>query len=203
MTKTIDYYFSFNSPWAYLGSRLFGEIARRHGAEVRVKPVNLGEVFPRTGGLPLPKRAPERQAYRLVELNRWRAYRDMPLNQHPAFFPADEALAAGCVIAQGAAGGDTLGLAHAILRAVWAEERDMADEATLAEILRETGAEPDALLAKARDPKTRESYEAYTQEAVARGVFGSPSYILDGELFWGQDRLEFLERALAQQASPA
>lgn len=197
MTKTIDYYFSLNSPWAYLGSRLLEEIAARHGAEVRVKPVNLGEVFPRTGGLPLPKRAPERQAYRLVELQRWRAFRDLPLTQHPAFFPSDETLAAGCVVALGAAGGDALRLAHAVLRGVWVEERNMADEATLAEILRETGAEPEALMAEAREAGTRETYEAYTREAIARGVFGSPSYIYGGELFWGQDRLEFLERALA------
>lgn len=197
MAKTIDYYFSLNSPWAYLGSRLFEEIAGRHGAEVRVKPVNLGEVFPRTGGLPLPKRAPERQAYRLVELQRWRAFRELPLTLHPAFFPADEALAAGCVTALAAEGGDALKLAHAILRGVWAEERNMADEAALAEILRENGAEPDALFAKARAAETRAAYEAQTQEAIARGVFGSPSYIYDDVLFWGQDRLEFLERALA------
>ena len=197
MSKTIDYYFSLNSPWAYLGSRLFEEIAQRHGAAIRVKPVNLGEVFPRTGGLPLPKRAPERQAYRLVELERWRRYRDVPLTLHPAYFPADEALAAGCVTALGPRSGDALRLAHAVMRAVWAEERNMADEATLAEILRETGQDPDALFAKARAADTLAAYKAETEAAIARGVFGSPTYIYKDEPFWGQDRLEFLERALA------
>ncbi len=206
MTKTVDYYLSLNSPWAYMGSRAFEEILRRHGAAVRVKPVNLAEVFPRTGGLPLPKRAPERQAYRLVELKRWAAYRDMPINLHPKFFPAPDALAAGCVItlgdADGKAGGKVDGpalrLTHAILCAVWAEERNIADEATLAEILRENHQDPDKLFAAARAPAMAATIKALGDEAVARGVFGAPSYILDDELFWGQDRLEFLDRALAK-----
>ena len=198
MAKTVDYYFSLISPWTYLGSRAFEEILRRHGAEARVKPVSLGEVFPRTGGLPLPKRAPERQAYRLLELKRWAAHRDMPLNLHPKFFPAAEALAAGCVIALGETGGDALALTHAILRAVWAEERNIADEATLAEILRENRQDPDALMSQARAPAAAVTYEALTEEAVARGVFGAPSYIYKDELFWGQDRLDFLDRALAR-----
>lgn len=197
MTKTIDYYFSLNSPWTYLGSRLFEEILQRHNAVARVKPVNLGEVFPQTGGLPLPKRAPARQAYRLLELKRWRAFRDMPLNLHPTYFPAPDALAAGCVIALGETSAEALRLAHAILRAVWAEERNIADESTLAEILRENEQDPDAILAKAREPGAAETYKAYAEEAVARGVFGAPSYFYEDELFWGQDRLDFLDRALA------
>jgi carboxymethylenebutenolidase len=198
MVKTVDYYLSLNSPWAYLGSRTFGEILKRHGAQVRVKPVILGEVFPRTGGLPLAKRAPERQAYRLVELKRWAAFRDMPLNLHPQFFPAPEVLAAGCVLALGESGGDALTVTSAILRAVWAEERNIADEATLAEILRENGQDPDSLFAKARAPKMAETYKALSEEAIARGVFGAPSYIYKDKLFWGQDRLDFLDRALAK-----
>ena len=99
MSKTIDYYLTLRSPWAYLGSRRLEEIAARHGAEIAVKPVDYGTIFPRTGGLPLPKRAPERQAYRLVELRRWRAHLDMPLNLHPAHFAVDENLAARVVMA--------------------------------------------------------------------------------------------------------
>ncbi len=195
MSKTVDYYISLRSPWTYLGSGRFEEMAARHGATIAVKPVDFGSIFPRTGGLPLPKRAPERQAYRLVELQRWRAHLDIPLNLQPAHFGVDDGLAARTVLA--AEAGNRVALAHAILRAVWAEERDISDPATLTAIAAGLGLEADALLAKAGEAELQAAYEALTEEAVARGVFGAPSYLYREELFWGQDRLEFLDRALA------
>ncbi len=197
MAKTIDYYFTLTSPWTYLGSARFEEMAARHGAEIRVKPVNYGVIFPRTGGLPLPKRAPERQAYRLMELKRWRAYLDIPLNLHPKFFPSPDGDAACMVIAAEKSGGDPLRLAHAILRAVWVEDKDITDIPTLAEIAQANGHDGERLAAAAREPETRAAYEASTEAAIERGVFGAPMYIYKDELFWGQDRLEFLDRALA------
>lgn len=197
MTKRIDYYLSLISPFTYLGSKRLAEIAREHGAEVSVKPINLGVIFPKTGGLPLAKRAPERQAYRLAELERWRDHLDMPLNLQPKFFPAPEQLAAGMVIAAGKTGGDPLRLAHAILRAVWAEDRDIADTDTLQAIARETGHDDPNLMTTAQDPDTLATYEAQTEEALSRGVFGAPTYVVDGALFWGQDRLDFVDRALS------
>jgi 2-hydroxychromene-2-carboxylate isomerase len=197
MSKVIDYYLTLNSPWAYLGSARFAEIARRHGAEVRVKPVNFGEIFPRTGGLPLPKRAPERQAYRLVEMKRWSAFLGIPINLQPAHFPAQEKLAACMVIAAGESGGDPLALAQAFGRALWEQQRDFGDRATCEAIAAETGHRADELLAAAEAPATAARHEALTEEAVARGVFGSPSYVYRDEIFWGQDRLDFLDRALA------
>lgn len=197
MAKTVDYYLTLNSPWTYLGSRLFAEILARHGAEVRVKPVDYGTIFPKTGGLPLPKRAPERQAYRLVELERWREYRDLPLVLHPPYFPAAEAEAAHLVIAAGTHGGDPLRLAHAILRAVWAEERNIADTNTLRAILEESDQDP-ALMEHAGSAEMQAAREALTAEALERGVFGAPTYVYNDELFWGQDRLEFLDRALSR-----
>lgn len=196
MTKVIDYYLTLNSPYAYLGSQRLEAIAREHGAEVRVKPVNYAAIFPTTGGLPLPKRAPARQAYRLVELERWRKARGLPLNLHPKHFPALEQAAACAVIAAGETGGDPLELAHAILRAVWAEERDIADAATLEALANETGHDGPGLMVRAAGLETRAKYEQLTAEALAAGVFGAPTYVLAGELFWGQDRLDFLERAL-------
>jgi len=198
MSKVIDYYLTLISPWAYLGSQRFAEIARRHGAEVRVKPVNFGEIFPRTGGLPLAKRAPERQAYRLVELKRWRAHLDIPLNLHPAHFPAAEGLAARMVIAAGETAGKPLELAHAFGKAVWEQERDIADPDTCAGIAAETGHDAASLIAKAEEPATAARHEALTQEALTRGVFGAPSYVYNDEIFWGQDRLDFLDRALSK-----
>jgi 2-hydroxychromene-2-carboxylate isomerase len=197
MAKTIDYYLTLTSPWTYLGSARFEEMARAHGAEIRVKPVNYGVIFPRTGGLPLPKRAPERQAYRLMELKRWRAYLDIPLTLHPKFFPVPDADAACMVIAAEKSGGDPLRLAHAILRAVWVEDKDITDIPTLAEIAQANGHDGARLTAAAQEPETRAAYEASTEAAIARGVFGAPMYIYNDELFWGQDRLDFLDRALA------
>ena len=196
MSKVIDYYLSLVSPWTYLGSGRLAEIAQRHRAEVRVMPMNLGEVFPRTGGLPLPKRAPERQAYRLAELKRWSAHLGVPINLQPAYFPAPEITAACMVIAAGEGGGQPLALAQAFGRAVWEQERNIAEVGTCEAIAEETGHHAVDLLAKALDPAVRQRYAEQTEAAVARGVFGAPSYIYNDELFWGQDRLDFLDRAL-------
>ena len=197
MSKVIDYYIFLSSPWVYLGSRRFTEIAQKHRAEVRVRPMAAQIVFPSSGGLPLAKRHPARQAYRLVELARWRDYLDMPLNVSPKFFPIPDAQAAYFVIAADRTGGDPLALANAIGRAAWAEERNIDDLGTLQEIARETGHHDTNLTAAALDPDVRTIHEAYSQEALDTGVFGAPSYVYNGEIFWGQDRLEFLERALA------
>lgn len=197
MTKIVDYYFTPTSPWTYLGSQRFAEIAGRHGAEIRVKPVDYGVIFPQTGGLPLPKRAPARQAYRLMELKRWRAHLGMALNLHPKHFPAPAEAAARVIIAAGQAGGDSLGLAHAILTAIWAQDKDIADLPTLTEIATAAGHDGAALVAASQEPETQAAFETLTQEALERGVFGAPTYVYKDELFWGQDRLDFLDRALA------
>ena len=196
MAKTVHYYLSLVSPWTYLGSKRLKAIVDAKGADLKVKPVSLAMIFPESGGLPLPKRAPQRQAYRLVELERWSKHLGETINIHPKFFPADERLAAYCVLAAQEQGDDGYALSHAILRAVWVEERNIADADTLRAILGECGLDPDAVLTRAKEPAMAERYEANSREALEAGVFGSPSYIVDGELFWGQDRLDFLERAL-------
>lgn len=197
MTKTIDYYLTLISPWTYLGSQRLAEIAQKHRAEVRVTPINFGTVFPRTGGLPLAKRAPERQAYRMVELKRWRTHLGVEINLEPAFFPAPEITAACMVIAAGEGGGRPLELAQAFGRAVWEQNRNIAEVGTCEAIAAETGHHALDLLAKALDPAVRQRYAEQTEAAIARGVFGAPTYVYKDEIFWGQDRLEFLDRALA------
>ena len=197
MGKTVDYYFSPISPWTYLGHARFAELAKRHGAAVRVKPTDFSKVFPVSGGLPLAKRAPQRQAYRLMELTRFRDHLKIPLNLEPRFFPAPADLAAQYIVAAGGGGSDAaMRLAGAVLRACWAEERNIADADTLAAICTEQGLDAAALAAAAQSDVVKAEYQSYTQEAVARNVFGAPSYVIDGEIFWGQDRLEFVERAL-------
>lgn len=194
MAKTVEYYLSLQSPFAYFGHARLVQIAARHAAGIDIHPVNLPKVFAATGGVPLPQRAPERRAYRLVELARWRDYLRVPLNAQPKYFPVDERLAAGMVLAVRS---DALGVAGAILRAVWAEERNIADAETLAAIAAEQDLDGAALLERAASEEMDERWEQETQDAIARGVFGSPSYIYRDELFWGQDRLDFLERALS------
>ena len=196
----IDYYLSLVSPYSYMGGPQLAAIAEKHGAEVNVKPIDLSQVFPKTGGLPVAKRAPERQAYRLVELTRWSKFLDMPLNLHPRFFPAAEGLAARMVLAadeQSGVTGSALRLANAIGRAVWAEERDIADSQTLVAIAGETGLDGAQLLEAAGGSNVENRHQALTQEALEAGVFGVPTYKFNEELFWGQDRIAFLDRAMA------
>jgi 2-hydroxychromene-2-carboxylate isomerase len=199
VSKAVDYYFTVASPWTYLGHDRFVARAARHGATIGVKPIDLSRVFPVSGGLPLPKRAPQRQAYRLVELRRWRDHLGIPLNLQPKFAASGGDLAARWILAAAEGGAAAaLDLAGAIMRARWAEERDIADEATLAAIAAALGQDGSGLAARAAAPDIQARYDACTQEAIDRQVFGVPTYIYRDEPFWGQDRLDFLDRALAQ-----
>ena len=197
MSRTVDYYFAPQSPWTYLGHARFVAIARAAGATVRVLPVDLGQVFPVSGGLPLPKRAPQRQAYRLVELQRFSEHLHAPLNLQPRYFPVHGDDAARLIIAVDRHDGTeaALRITGAILAACWAQERNIADEQVLAALLAEQGLEP-ARLAQSHRQDVQERYERDTQAAIDAGVFGAPSYVIDGEIFWGQDRLDFVERRL-------
>ena len=200
MALTIDYYFSPQSPWTYLGHRRFVRIAEKAGAQVNVLPIDLAQkVFPISGGLPLPKRAPQRQAYRLTELRRFSEWLDLPLNLQPKYFPVAGDEAARLIAAVDLKDGSraALSLTGAVLAAVWAEDRNIADEQTLAALLAEQSLAPDRLEA-AHSQAVHERYESDTQRAIETGVFGAPSYVIDGEIFWGQDRLEFVERRLAR-----
>jgi len=199
MTKLIDYYFATISPFMYLGHERFVALARRHGATIAVKPINFGEVFPVSGGLPLSKRAPQRQAYRLAELQRWSEHLNIPLNYQPKYFPVNGDLAAYWILAameQGLA--QALDLTGAIGRAIWVQERDVAAESTLIAVAGEIGLDPGVLARRAAADEIIGRYKALTQEAIERKVFGAPTYIYRDELFWGQDRLDFLDRALAK-----
>jgi len=199
MSVVVDYYFSPQSPWTYLGHDRFVAIAKATGARVNVRPVDLGKVFPVSGGLPLPKRAPQRQAYRLVELRRFAEHLGLPLNLRPQFFPVAGDAAARLIIAVDEHEGSeaALALTGALLRAVWAEERDIADTGALAALLAALQL-PAQRLTDAQAPAVQARYEAQTQRAIDADVFGAPSYVVDGELFWGQDRLDFLQRRLAR-----
>lgn len=196
MTK-IDYFMTLNSPWAYLGSRRLIEIAKAKGATIDLKPTKFGPVFEVTGGLPLAKRAPARRAYRLMELDRWRKFRNRPLVLEPKFFPANEAPGTRMILRAKLAGLDAVRLSSEIGCAIWEMEQDIAQPEVLAAAATRAGIDAAKIPAGPGDAELDAMNDAFTQEAISRGVFGAPTYMLpSGEFFWGQDRLDFLERAL-------
>ncbi|MEQ1614529.1 MAG: 2-hydroxychromene-2-carboxylate isomerase [Hyphomicrobiaceae bacterium] len=196
MTK-IDYFMTLNSPWAYLGSRRLIEIAKAKGATIDLKPTKFGPVFEVTGGLPLPKRAPARRAYRLMELDRWRKFRNRPLVLEPKYFPANEAPGTRMILRAKLAGLDAVRLSSEIGCALWEMEQDIAQPEVLAAAAARAGIDAAKIPAGPGDTELDAINDGFTQEAILRGVFGAPTYMLpSGEFFWGQDRLDFLERAL-------
>lgn len=194
--KTIDYYFWMNSDWAYLGADRLESLAKRHGARIRYMPVDLPSIYARTGGVLLQERAKERQQYRITELGRWCRRLDIHVNPTPRFMCPDASLASRLVIAADRAGEPVAPLYKAILRAEWCDDQDISDPGTLRTILLSQRLAADVLFAAADSPEVRSDYRNFTDTAVAAGVFGSPSYVFNGELFWGQDRLDFLEEAV-------
>jgi 2-hydroxychromene-2-carboxylate isomerase len=184
----LDYYLSLNSPWTYLGSARFIGLVDRYAVDVTIKPARFGEVFAHTGGLPVTKRSPQRQAYRMMELRRWLDELEIPIIEQPKYFPADETIGTHAVIAAALAGADALRLSSEIGRAVWEREENIADL--------------DAVMGAAPGTEELDTIWANnTEQAVAAGVFGAPSYVFqDGEIMWGQDRLSFVEKKLSELA---
>ena len=197
MSAKIDYYFSPPSPWTYLGHARFTDMARRAGASIRLLPTDFGKVFAVSGGLPLGQRAPQRQAYRLVELARFSGHLQVPMNLKPRFFPVAGDDAACLIIAVDLHDGveAAMRLSGAVFEAVWRDERNIADAAVLAELLSEQGLSAQRQQ-QAGSAEVTQRYEANTQQAIDKSVFGAPTYVVDGEMFWGQDRLDFVERKL-------
>lgn len=197
---TIEYFFAPQSPWAYLGHQRLADIAEAAGADIKVLPVDLGgKVFPVSGGLPLAKRAPQRQAHRLVEMKRFADHLQLPMHLQPQYFPVAGDDAARLIIAVDMHDGTQAAMAitAAVLRGVWVQQRNIADAKDLAQMLAELDL-PARRLDDARQPAVQARYESDTQRAVDAGVFGAPSYLIDGEIFWGQDRLDFVQRRLAR-----
>ncbi|WP_234855628.1 2-hydroxychromene-2-carboxylate isomerase [Paracoccus everestensis] len=194
----IDYYFGTISPFAYLAGDRLERIAARHGAAITYKPLDILQLFDRTGGVRPANRHPSRMDYRAQELPRWADHLGLPLNLKPSFWPVNMAPSSYAIIAaQAAGGGDTGGLVQGFLRAVWAEDRDISDDTVIRDILSAHGFDP-ALADKGLFVGA-ETYGRNLEQAVEAGVFGSPFYVVreSGQKFWGQDRLDFLDRHLA------
>jgi 2-hydroxychromene-2-carboxylate isomerase len=197
MPRSIDYYFTSSSPWTFIGHDLFMEIAKRHALKVNYKPVSFAKVFSETGGLPLPQRPLVRQRYRLVELQRWRDRRGLTFNIRPRHTPFDVTLLDRTVIAIVNRDADPDRFMRAAFEAIWEEERNLGEVENIAALLTECGLDAPQILEEAAGPSTESVYLLNLENALAADVFGAPSYVLAGEVFWGQDRLELLDDALS------
>ena len=181
-----------------MGHERLVKMAKENDATINIWPVDLSVIFPSTGGIPLPKRSDQRKAYRLQELRRWRDHLQVDLNLEPKHFPVSDKLAATMVVNLREQDADAaIRLAGACLRAAWFEERDISDTDTVLSIASENGLDGSALLADAEG--ARRTIAEDSEKAIQLGVFGAPSYRFNEHLFWGQDRLEFLQRALEKE----
>ncbi len=201
MSRSIDYYFSCISPWSYLGHARFIAIAKQHTLTVAYRPVPLGRLFAETGGVAASKRHPARQDYRLIELQRWRDKLGVDLRLHPKYWPFSPSLADRIVIALATSGRveDFLPQAFA---SVFSGEQNLADEEVIASLLASGGLASKDIIAAAKSDRIFAAYEENLTAAVACGVFGAPSYVFNGEIFWGQDRLSCLDEALTSGRKP-
>jgi 2-hydroxychromene-2-carboxylate isomerase len=197
MAKICEYYFAPQSPWAYLGHARLIALAKQYDVQIDMKPIDLAKLFSVSGGLPLAKRPPQRQAYRLVELKRWSAHLGLPLNLQPKFSPASGDAASKLIIATKFAHGTdaAMQLTGAIMHAFWADDKNIMDSDTLAGLANDAGYAGAALVKASETTSVQNEYDQFTNDAMAASVFGAPWYVVDGEAFWGQDRLDFVERA--------
>lgn len=202
MSRQVDYYFSLSSPWAYIGHKLFRDVVGAYDLKVNHKPVVLLELFSETGGQPLIKRHPVRQRYRMLELQRWRDKRGLNFHLQPKYFPFNARLADGVVVAAIEAGHDPDPFLRRAFPAVWEDEANLADAATLIALADASGLPGKALVERSGADEIGQKYEQNRQDALAADVFGSPAYVLDGEVFWGQDRIESLADALKSGRAP-
>lgn len=203
MTIQLDCFYSLSSPWAYLAGPKLQDIVRRHHVKLVLKPYDFQAVVPKTGGVPLRTRPQPRRDYHQLELARWRDYLGMRMNVTPAHYPQGahkdpdwNKHAGWMVIAAQLQGLDAFVLSHGLLRALWAEERDTALADVRIDVANENGYDGASLQALEQAAATQAQYRANSEEAESLGVFGAPTFVLDGERFWGQDRLDFVDRAL-------
>ncbi|KAJ6021515.1 HCCA isomerase/glutathione S-transferase kappa [Penicillium herquei] len=206
-SPVVGFYFSFVSLWSYIGSRRFQQLIKKTNAKVIYNPIDLMYTFSISGGLPVKQRAPQRLAYRFVEMQRWRQIRDIPLVLQPKFYPADPSLAHRVLLAAIKEQGNDSPLVHEFahkgLEAVWARELDIASAEVIVQLANEAGLDGEILLEQAQtEGELREKEESLTEEAKERQVFGAPFYFYRDEPFWGQDRLEMLENIIESEREP-
>ncbi|WP_018688738.1 2-hydroxychromene-2-carboxylate isomerase [Ahrensia kielensis] len=199
---TIDYYFYSASPFTYLGHQAIVDVAEKQGATLNVKPVILMALWAVSGAVPPAQRPAVRQRYRLIELQRVADFRGLPINKQPAHFPVDATVADCSIAAIISAGANPLTYMRDLFAATWANEQDISDEATLAELLKKNGFDSDEILTAAKSETVAAIREQNTKDAIDADAIGVPAYVVKGEVFWGQDRIEMLDHMLASGRSP-
>ncbi len=198
MGQTIECFYTLSSPWMYLGGPQLTGIVKRHGATLMLRPYDFRLVIKHTGGIPLRTRPEPRQDYHALELDRWSRFLKLPINLKPKHYPpSDQRQAGRMVMAAQARGLDAMALSHAILRALWVEERDIASPRVRVAIAEEEGLPGEALLREEESPSVLAEWERNNQDAVQRGVFGAPTFFCGDLRLWGQDRLFFLDQHLS------
>jgi 2-hydroxychromene-2-carboxylate isomerase len=202
MQRQIDYYFSLPSPWAYNGHSAFRKAISDYNCRVNCKPVPLIDLFSETGGLPVTKRHPARQRYRLMELRRWRDKRGLSFHIKPAHWPYKTTLPDQLVIAISAAGHDPDSFLQRAFAGVWEQQLDLGNHDTLIQLADAAGLPGARLIERARSNEIAAAYQKNREDAIAADVLGSPGYVLDGEVFWGQDRIDLLADALKLKRKP-
>lgn len=195
----IDFHFACVSPWSYLGCEAIAQVAAKHGRTVAYRPVDHARAWAETGaGRPLPDRPAVLQAYRLTELPRWAAFRDVPLNLHPKHFPTSPLISGRTIVAAGLAGLETGALSLALMRGCWVDELDIGDPDTVARIADGVGLDGKALVADTGSDAVEAAFQANTDALIAAGGWSVPTFVVDGEPFFGQDRIELIDWRLSQ-----
>lgn len=201
MGQTVECFYTLSSPWMYFAGARLAEMMRRHGATLQLRPYDFRLVVKHTGGIPLLTRPEARQDYHALELDRWSRFLDIPIKLKPKHYPPTDQRPAGrMVMAAQARGMDAMALSHALLRALWVEDRDIADPRTRVAVAEEEGLPGEALHREEESSSIEAEWERNNREAVARGVFGAPTFFCGDLWLWGQDRLFFLDSHLAGAA---
>jgi 2-hydroxychromene-2-carboxylate isomerase len=200
--RTIDFYFSFISLYTYIGYEAFQDLVNRYDLEVDYKPIDLHAVFSAGGGLPVSKRPPQRQAYRFVEMQRWRLARNIPLVLKPKHHPSDPVIGHRMLLAALKEGADVRQFVGNALKILWVNDLDIQDPKVMVQVANQSGLKGEVLLEKSQDAAIQTDIDSLTQEAVQRQVFGTPFFFYRDEPFWGQDRLEMLEDMIRTNREP-
>jgi 2-hydroxychromene-2-carboxylate isomerase len=193
----VEYFMSHGSPWTFLGHKRLGEIIKKYKVKLNMFPVNYGEIFPISGGLPVSKRPVQRQKIRLQELKRWSKFLDINLIPQPTSFPSKSMLPSLLIIAsQIMKTNKDFELAHNIMNALWVEDLDIDDENILLSILNKMDFSSEEILSLAKSEECSNTMQIFTKIAIEKNVFGAPTFIIDDQIYWGQDRLNFVDRHL-------
>ena len=193
----VDYFMSHGSPWTFLGHNRLNKIVKKFNVQLNMYPVNYGEIFPISGGLPVSKRPLQRQKIRLQELRRWAEFLNIDLIPEPKFFPSKSLLPSLLIIAAKIKKTNKdFELASSIMNALWVKELNIDEENTLKNIMDNLELDSEDLLSFAKSQECESIFKEYTNIAIEKNVFGAPTFIIDDQIYWGQDRLDFIERHL-------